>query len=105
MEHISIELQSNRRWLEGYRETKPTNERREEAGVEHGGVEALLGEDEGREGPRHERHEQRGEDELADPLIRPPKLLWERSLPRVNNSLLHKSLRSLVQILAIAIVP
>ena len=60
------------------RRASRTHERAEEARVQHGGVEALLGEDERREGPERKRHEQAREDELADPLVCQAQLLRKR---------------------------
>ncbi len=52
-----------------------TDEHHEQAGVEHGCVEALAGGDKGREGPEDEGDEHAPEDGLADPRVAQAQLL------------------------------
>jgi hypothetical protein len=57
------------------RRQMPTDKHHQETAPDDGRVEALPHKHKGAEGPQHERHEQRCEDRLADPLVRQPQLL------------------------------
>lgn len=64
---------SSARWL--------THKHHEQAGVQHGGVEALAGGDKGGEGPGDEGDEEAPEDGFADPRVLQAQLLRGERVP------------------------